>query len=167
MNSASRRISTHHVVFVHHRHYHWSSAVRSCQPSATELFSSPPLVFGTVYHTARNIRTISVHILQSYEHSPLTVLLPLTALCRAWAVTLSFSVTLIARVIIIIIICDYRLCVQFVTSCSKAPLLGFAHLEPPFSIRCVEVSDDQVSSPFCHSSCSCSCCWTTTEQLIN
>jgi len=35
-------------------------------------------------------------------------------------------------------------CVQFVTSCSKAPLLGFAHLEPPFSIRCVEVSDDQV-----------------------
>ena len=33
---------------------------------------------------------------------------------------------------------------QFVTSCSKPPLLGFAHLEPPFSIRCVEVSDDQV-----------------------
>ncbi|XP_060602901.1 ubiquitin-protein ligase E3B-like [Ruditapes philippinarum] len=32
---------------------------------------------------------------------------------------------------------------KFVTSCSKAPLLGFAHLEPPFSIRCVEVSDDQ------------------------
>lgn len=29
---------------------------------------------------------------------------------------------------------------QFVTSCSKPPLLGFAHLEPPFSIRCVEVS---------------------------
>ena len=37
-------------------------------------------------------------------------------------------------------------CVQFVTSCSKPPLLGFAHLEPPFSIRCVEVSDDQVST---------------------
>ncbi|KAH3752596.1 hypothetical protein DPMN_187217 [Dreissena polymorpha] len=32
---------------------------------------------------------------------------------------------------------------KFVTSCSKPPLLGFAHLEPPFSIRCVEVSDDQ------------------------
>lgn len=32
---------------------------------------------------------------------------------------------------------------QFVTSCSKSPLLGFAHLEPPFSIRCVEVSDDE------------------------
>ncbi|GFO13726.1 ubiquitin-protein ligase e3b [Plakobranchus ocellatus] len=32
---------------------------------------------------------------------------------------------------------------QFVTSCSKPPLLGFAHMEPPFSIRCVEVSDDQ------------------------
>ncbi|GIY21742.1 ubiquitin-protein ligase E3B [Caerostris extrusa] len=28
-------------------------------------------------------------------------------------------------------------------SCSKPPLLGFAHLEPAFSIRCVEVSDDQ------------------------
>lgn len=32
---------------------------------------------------------------------------------------------------------------KFVTSCSKPPLLGFAHLEPPFSVRCVEVSDDQ------------------------
>ncbi|VDN17455.1 unnamed protein product [Gongylonema pulchrum] len=32
---------------------------------------------------------------------------------------------------------------RFVTSCSCAPLLGFAYLEPPFSIRCVEVSDDQ------------------------
>jgi ubiquitin-protein ligase E3 B len=30
-----------------------------------------------------------------------------------------------------------------VTSCSKPPLLGFAHLEPPFSIRCVEVGDDE------------------------
>ncbi|XP_012263808.1 ubiquitin-protein ligase E3B isoform X2 [Athalia rosae] len=32
---------------------------------------------------------------------------------------------------------------KFVTSCSKSPLLGFAHLEPPFSIRCVEVGDDE------------------------
>ncbi|KAH9492187.1 Ubiquitin-protein ligase E3B [Bulinus truncatus] len=32
---------------------------------------------------------------------------------------------------------------KFVTSCSKPPLLGFANMEPPFSIRCVEVSDDQ------------------------
>ncbi|EFN88458.1 Ubiquitin-protein ligase E3B [Harpegnathos saltator] len=32
---------------------------------------------------------------------------------------------------------------KFVTSCSKSPLLGFAHLEPPFSIRCVEVCDDE------------------------
>lgn len=32
---------------------------------------------------------------------------------------------------------------RFITSCSKPPLLGFAHLEPPFSIRCVEVSEDQ------------------------
>jgi len=32
---------------------------------------------------------------------------------------------------------------KFVTSCSKPPLLGFAQLDPPFSIRCVEVSDDQ------------------------
>uniref|UniRef100_A0A8C8LR11 HECT-type E3 ubiquitin transferase n=1 Tax=Oncorhynchus tshawytscha TaxID=74940 RepID=A0A8C8LR11_ONCTS len=27
--------------------------------------------------------------------------------------------------------------------CSRPPLLGFAYLKPPFSIRCVEVSDDQ------------------------
>ncbi|OWK15363.1 UBE3B [Cervus elaphus hippelaphus] len=33
---------------------------------------------------------------------------------------------------------------KFVTSCSRPPLLGFAYLKPPFSIRCVEVSDDQV-----------------------
>lgn len=32
---------------------------------------------------------------------------------------------------------------KFVTSCSKPPLLGFAHLEPPFSIRCVECNDDE------------------------
>lgn len=32
---------------------------------------------------------------------------------------------------------------QFVTSCSKPPVLGFAHLKPPFSIRCVEVGDDE------------------------
>jgi len=31
---------------------------------------------------------------------------------------------------------------KFVTSCSKPPLLGFENLEPPFSIRCVEVSDE-------------------------
>lgn len=34
---------------------------------------------------------------------------------------------------------------QFVTSCSKPPLLGFSTLEPQFSIRCVEVADEQVS----------------------
>jgi HECT-domain (ubiquitin-transferase) len=37
----------------------------------------------------------------------------------------------------------YLYSLQFVTSCSKPPLLGFAHLEPPFSIRCVEVGDDE------------------------
>ncbi|XP_055328576.1 ubiquitin-protein ligase E3B-like isoform X2 [Paramacrobiotus metropolitanus] len=34
---------------------------------------------------------------------------------------------------------------KFVTSCSKPPLLGFSYMDPPFSIRCVEVSDDQDS----------------------
>lgn len=38
---------------------------------------------------------------------------------------------------------EHRQFLKFVTSCSKPPLLGFAHLEPPFSIRCVEVADDQ------------------------
>ncbi|XP_028680404.1 ubiquitin-protein ligase E3B [Erpetoichthys calabaricus] len=32
---------------------------------------------------------------------------------------------------------------KFVTSCSRPPLLGFTYLKPHFSIRCVEVSDDQ------------------------
>ena len=39
----------------------------------------------------------------------------------------------------------YTLTLQFVTSCSKPPLLGFSTLEPQFSIRCVEVADEQVS----------------------
>ncbi|MFH4976867.1 hypothetical protein AB6A40_003576 [Gnathostoma spinigerum] len=38
---------------------------------------------------------------------------------------------------------ERHLFLKFVTSCSRAPLLGFAYLEPPFSIRCVEVGDDQ------------------------
>ena len=38
-------------------------------------------------------------------------------------------------------------CSQFVTSCSKPPLLGFSHLEPPFSIRCVELTEDEVCHP--------------------
>uniref|UniRef100_A0A0R3W4Q5 HECT-type E3 ubiquitin transferase n=1 Tax=Taenia asiatica TaxID=60517 RepID=A0A0R3W4Q5_TAEAS len=33
---------------------------------------------------------------------------------------------------------------KFVTSCSKPPLLGFAYLEPPFCIRCVQyINEDQ------------------------
>lgn len=38
---------------------------------------------------------------------------------------------------------EHRMFLKFITSCSKPPLLGFANLEPPFTIRCVEVSDDQ------------------------
>ncbi|XP_043191371.1 ubiquitin-protein ligase E3B-like [Amphibalanus amphitrite] len=37
---------------------------------------------------------------------------------------------------------EKKMFLKFVTSCSKPPLMGFAHLEPPFSIRCVEVGDD-------------------------
>ena len=40
---------------------------------------------------------------------------------------------------------ERRLFLKFVTSCSKAPLLGFSQLQPPFSIRCVEVPDEHVS----------------------
>ncbi|XP_060881517.1 ubiquitin-protein ligase E3B [Metopolophium dirhodum] len=38
---------------------------------------------------------------------------------------------------------ERSLFLKFVTSCSKPPLLGFAYLEPPFSIRCVQVADDE------------------------
>ena len=48
MNSACRRISARDVAFVQHHLHHWSSAVRVCQPSATELFLSPPHTRGTV-----------------------------------------------------------------------------------------------------------------------
>ena len=33
---------------------------------------------------------------------------------------------------------------KFVTSCSKPPLMGFAHLHPKFVIRCVELADDDL-----------------------
>lgn len=48
MNSACRRISAHDVGFVQRHLHHWSSAVRVCQPSATELFLSLPNTCGTV-----------------------------------------------------------------------------------------------------------------------
>ncbi|CAK9290935.1 unnamed protein product [Gordionus sp. m RMFG-2023] len=32
---------------------------------------------------------------------------------------------------------------KFVTSCSRAPLQGFSHLEPPFAVRCVDVGDEE------------------------
>jgi ubiquitin-protein ligase E3 B len=38
---------------------------------------------------------------------------------------------------------ERRLFLKFVTSCSSPPLLGFVNLEPPFSIRCVEVGEDE------------------------
>uniref|UniRef100_A0A1I8JIS5 HECT-type E3 ubiquitin transferase n=2 Tax=Macrostomum lignano TaxID=282301 RepID=A0A1I8JIS5_9PLAT len=38
---------------------------------------------------------------------------------------------------------ERALFLKFVTSCSRPPLLGFAHLQPPLSIRCVEVAEDQ------------------------
>ncbi|CDS36029.1 ubiquitin protein ligase [Echinococcus multilocularis] len=39
---------------------------------------------------------------------------------------------------------ERSLFLKFVTSCSKPPLLGFAYLEPPFCIRCVQyINEDQ------------------------
>ena len=64
----------------------------------------------------------------------------------AAAVVLSSSSQLLLLLLLLFHVRNAVDCVQFVTSCSKAPLLGFAHLEPPFSIRCVEVSDEQVSA---------------------
>ena len=45
-------------------------------------------------------------------------------------------------------VCIVQMCVcvseQFVTSCSRPPLLGFSHLEPKLTIRFVDVGDDEV-----------------------
>ena len=35
---------------------------------------------------------------------------------------------------------------KFVTSCSKPPLLGFAHLQPPFMVQCVAGDGNEVPS---------------------
>nr|VZI47413.1 unnamed protein product [Spirometra erinaceieuropaei] len=37
---------------------------------------------------------------------------------------------------------ERSLFLKFVTSCSKPPLLGFAYLEPPFCIRCVQYTNE-------------------------
>ncbi|VDN16196.1 unnamed protein product [Dibothriocephalus latus] len=37
---------------------------------------------------------------------------------------------------------DLKNAFSFVTSCSKPPLLGFAYLEPPFCIRCVQYTNE-------------------------
>ena len=41
---------------------------------------------------------------------------------------------------------DCSLFLKFVTSCSKPPLLGFAHLQPPFTIQCVSSDGSEVPS---------------------
>ena len=41
---------------------------------------------------------------------------------------------------------DRALFLKFVTSCSKPPLLGFAHLQPTFTIQCVAADGSDVPS---------------------
>jgi len=41
---------------------------------------------------------------------------------------------------------DRALFLKFVTSCSKPPLLGFAHLHPTFTIQCVSADGDEIPS---------------------
>ena len=41
---------------------------------------------------------------------------------------------------------DRALLLKFVTSCSKPPLLGFAHLQPPFTVQCVSSDGNEVPS---------------------
>ena len=41
---------------------------------------------------------------------------------------------------------DRALFLKFVTSCSKPPLLGFAHLQPPFTVQCVAADGDETPS---------------------
>ena len=41
---------------------------------------------------------------------------------------------------------DCSLFLKFVTSCSKPPLLGFAHLQPPFTIQCVAADGSETPS---------------------
>jgi len=48
MNSACRRISARDVACVQCHLHHWSSVVRICRSSVTELFLSPPHTCGTV-----------------------------------------------------------------------------------------------------------------------
>jgi len=41
---------------------------------------------------------------------------------------------------------DIALLLKFVTSCSKPPLLGFAHMQPPFTIQCVNSDGSELPS---------------------
>jgi len=66
------------VVCVPPRYRHWLSAVRSCQPSVTELFRSPPLISGTVFHSS-HVSTVTGHLSQSPQDSSLQALLSMTS----------------------------------------------------------------------------------------
>ena len=46
---------------------------------------------------------------------------------------------------------------QFVTSCSRPPLLGFKHLHPPFTIRCVQMTHSEVCCICNHAFIFCIC----------
>ena len=48
---SKHRGSTVYIVCVLPRHCHCLTAVHGCQPSVTELFRSPPLVSGMVFHS--------------------------------------------------------------------------------------------------------------------
>jgi len=80
------------VVCVPPRHRHWLSAVRSCQPSVTELFRSPPLISGTVFHSS-HVSTVTGHLSQSPQDSSLQALLSMTSpfSCRAREVTCHYG----------------------------------------------------------------------------
>merc|ERR1719152_1097790 len=52
-----------------------------------------------------------------------------------WEVILSFSAEHRAKLL------------KFVTSCSRPPLLGFAHLNPPFTIQRVNIRNDSERLP--------------------
>ena len=86
MNSARRRISAHDVAFVQRHLHNWSSAVRICKPSSTELFLSPPHTCGTVCRSTWHPLSLSLFFADVWRLISSSAAF-LDCLCRAWAVT--------------------------------------------------------------------------------
>lgn len=81
----------------------------------------------------RFILSLSLHLSSLHPHNDFC--LSSGTIRRFWCVLEKMDVSLQKQLL------------RFVTSCERAPRLGFASLNPPFCIQCVSISSDDARLP--------------------